>query len=102
MLLLEIYRLNKYYQKGFKLSYFATKNNVEIDLVLTKNRTHYLIEIKSSDLVDEREVTSLERIAKDFPNIKKVFYLSNQKQGMKIGLVDCLNWTAFLRDFEKL
>ncbi len=97
MVLLEIYRLNKYYQKNFRLSYFATKNNTEIDLVLTKNRTNILIEIKSSDIIDESEVNSLGTIASDFPNVKEIFYVSRHLKARKIGNVQCIHWQVLLK-----
>ena len=76
MVILEIYRLNNYRDLNFKLSYFATKNNVEVDLVLTKNKTQTLIEIKSSDSIDESEVKTLDSIASSFSNVKAVYYCS--------------------------
>ena len=98
MVILEIYRLNKYLKMNYKLSYFATKNNVEIDLILTKNRSHILIEIKSSTTIDETEVHSLNAIAKDFKNVKSVYYLSRHPKQLQIEKVICMNWQSFLTD----
>jgi predicted AAA+ superfamily ATPase len=98
----EIYRYNLYYEKDFRLSFYATKNNVEIDLVLSKGRSHYLIEIKSKDVVDEAEVRSLAKTSQDFSGLKGVFYLSNDKMRMKIENVQCLYWQDFMKEFEKL
>jgi uncharacterized protein len=97
MVLLEIFRLNKYYQKNFRLSYFATKNNAEIDLVLTKNRTNILIEIKSSDQIDDSEVNSLAAIASDFPNVKATYYVSRHLKARNIKGIECLHWQDLLK-----
>lgn len=100
MVILEIYRLNKYLKTNYKLSYFSTKNNAEIDLVLSKNRTHILIEIKSSDSINETEVNSLNQLASDFPNVQAVYYLSREPKQLKIGQVTCKNWKIFLQNFK--
>lgn len=98
----EIYRLNSYYEKDFRLSYFATKNNVEIDLVLTKGRTNYLIEIKTTSRIDPSEVRTMNQIAADFPGLGRSFYLSNDCSRQKVGKIDCIYWQDFLQIFKKL
>lgn len=98
----EIMRLNSYYEKSFGLSYFATKNGTEIDLILSKGKRHHLVEIKSSDRIDETEVRSLDSIAAEFPNVGRVFFVSNASSREKIGNVECMDWTSFLIDFKKL
>lgn len=96
MMILEIHRLNQYWRKNFKLSYFGTKNHAEVDLVLTKNKVHYLIEIKSTDTIDESEVNALNQLSASFPHLKKTYYLSRDVQSRKIKDVHCMNWRAFL------
>lgn len=98
----EIVRLNEYFEKDFRFSYFATKNNVEIDLVMTKGRSHYLIEIKSGNKIDGVEVATLNSISSDISHVKKVFYLSNDKSHQKIKNVECLHWSQFLASFQDL
>ena len=44
----EIFRLNQYLERDFRLSYFRTKGGAEVDLVLSKGRRTILVEIKSS------------------------------------------------------
>lgn len=99
MVILEIYRLNKYFNCGFKPSYFATKSGSEVDLVLSKNRSNHLIEIKSSRAIDETEVRSLETTASSFPNVKGIYYLSRDLKLRQIGGVICMNWQSFLKEF---
>ncbi len=98
----EVVRLNSYFEKGFRLSYFATKNNVEIDLVLTKGSSHYLLEIKSNSRIDETEVNSMKEIIASFPKVKRAFYISNDTTHQRIGPVECLSWREFLKNFSKL
>lgn len=98
----EIRCLNSYDDKNFKLSYFSTKSGVEVDLVLSKGRQHYLIEIKSSTTIDEREVNSLSRLVKDFPQLKKAYYVSRCEKPQKIGDISCIHWQKFLLEFRNL
>ncbi len=65
----EIYRLNKYLKKDFKLSYLQTKDQAEIDLIIEKpNKEILLIEIKSTTQVDERAIKTIKSF---IPDIKK-------------------------------
>lgn len=98
----EIYKLNHYFEKDFKLSFFATKNDVEIDLVLSKNKKHFLIEIKSSNKIDQSEIASFAKSTEAFTKVEKCFYLSQDKNEYKIGNIHCIYWENFLKKFEKL
>ena len=74
----------------------STSNNTEVDLILTRNRENYVIEIKSKDRVDKTEIKKLERIASDIKNLKSVLYVSNDKQRLKSGSITCIHWRDFL------
>jgi predicted AAA+ superfamily ATPase len=100
--ILEIHRLNQYFEKDFRLSFFRTKHGNEVDLVLTKGRSKILIEIKSSAKVDELQVRSLSRLAKDFGSNVISFYLSQDKIERDLENVKCLHWQSFLTEFKKL
>lgn len=98
----EIIKLNAYHEKGFRLSYYGTKNNVEIDLILTRGKTHFLIEIKSNEKIDETEVKAMAAATETFPNVKRLFYLSRDESHQKIGKIECMNWKLFLSKFSEL
>ncbi len=99
----EIFKLNSYFEKDFRVSYFATKNGAEIDLILSKAKQTILIEIKSAKKVDELEVRKLARLADAFkmPNLK-LFYLSRDSHEFEHDGVFCRNWRNFLESFAKL
>jgi predicted AAA+ superfamily ATPase len=100
-IILEVFRLNEYFKKDYRLSFLKTNNGGEIDLILSKGRNHYAIEIKSTSRVDEKEAHKLEVLAKDIPDIKKIYYLSQDPVPQKIGKVECVPWALFfsiLRD----
>ncbi|MBF0205400.1 MAG: ATP-binding protein [Oligoflexia bacterium] len=92
----EIFRLNQYTQKDYRLSFYATKNGAEIDLILSKGRKHILVKIKSSSKIDEGEVNKLARIAAEFPTPNEIFYVSQFPEEIKIDQVICCHWRSFL------
>ncbi len=98
----QIFALNQYFMKDFRLSFYRTKHNKEIDLILSKGKNDFLIEIKSTDTIDPIEIKALARTAEDFGSNVKTFYLSQSKQERLIEKVECLPWQIFLHNFKKL
>jgi predicted AAA+ superfamily ATPase len=90
----EIIKMNLYTQKDFKVSHYQTTSNTEIDLVLTKGQKKILIEIKSSDKIDIKNVEAFERTASVFKGAQK-YYLSRDPTPSLIGTINCI----FYRDF---
>lgn len=95
----EIFRLNEYFEKDFRLSYLATKNNAEVDLILSKGRHHIAVEIKSDSKLDYTEINKVKALAGDIQNIKKIYFVSNHKESRIIEGVSCLHWEKFLELF---
>ncbi len=90
--ILEFHRLNEYLGKDYRMSYLRTKDGAEIDLVLSKPGSGtILIEIKSTERIDEVEVNKLYRLQKDITG-SSAFYLSRDESAQKIGPVRCLPW----------
>ena len=98
----EVDRLNQYFAKDFRLSFYRTKAGSEVDLILSKGRQIFLIEIKSSERVDEVEARQLARLCKDFGVSAKAYYVSRDTFERRIEGVHCLNWQKFLIEFKKL
>ncbi|MBF0432688.1 MAG: DUF4143 domain-containing protein [Fibrobacteria bacterium] len=62
----DINRLNLYYQKDWKCTYFRSKDNVEIDLVIERpGQSTLLIEIKSKTKITPDDIRHLKLIAPD-------------------------------------
>lgn len=101
-LIQEIYRLNDYYQKDWRFAFFKTKNDAEIDLVLSKGKTTLLIEIKSSQKIDQIEVKKFSRLANDFSGQTQAYYLSRDKHKTKIEGIECCHWQDFLDKFKEI
>lgn len=95
--ILECFRLNEYYQKNYKFSYFQTHQGAEIDLVLSKpNHPPILIEIKSSQKIDEIEVNKLAKLGGAFKTTY-LYYLSQCEQEIKSAGVQCYFWLNGLK-----
>lgn len=95
-LVTEIFRWNEYLQADYRLSFLRTKNDNEIDLILSRGRHHVACEIKSADRVEEKDVRRVEVLAGDIKNCKSVYYLSRDPRPQKIGDVSCLFWKDFI------
>lgn len=92
--ILEIMRLNNYFKKGYRLSYLRTKNQVEVDVVLEKpsmQKSHILIEIKSTKQVLSGDVKQIAAIAKDLKK-SEAYCFSLDQQIQQIEGVLCLPW----------
>jgi len=96
-LVVEAMRLNVCRQKDYRFSYLRTKDGAEIDLIVERpGRPLALLEIKSSERVDERDTKPLERFLRDFP-VAEAFCLSLDPRAKKIGAVHALPWQEGLR-----
>lgn len=95
--ILECIRRNDYLEKRFKFAYLRTKDNLEIDLIIsTPDKKTYLIKIKSKDLINKEDTNALNKIANSFEGTPKPILVSNQKQESLINEVLCLHWTTAL------
>lgn len=69
----ECYRRIRYLENDYRLSYLRTKDDIEIDLIIQRpGRSPILVEIKSTDQVDDRHLRSLRRFSPDFPDAELV------------------------------
>ena len=91
-LMTEIFRLNHYTKKDYRLYYLLTKDNAEIDLVIERpGRENIIIEIKSTDRPDPLDAKKLERFLDDFKGAK-AFILCLIEREQQMGKVLCLPW----------
>lgn len=96
-LVAEFFRLNHYFQCDFKLSHFRTKEGKEIDLILSRARKLFLIEIKSSDKVNPTHVEKFSKWAKEFSGAK-MYFLSQDPRATEIAGVRCLPWAIGIKE----
>ncbi len=63
----ECHRRIRYLENDFRLSYLRTKDGVELDLIIERpGQPCVLVEIKSTDAVDERHLRALKHFSADF------------------------------------
>lgn len=94
----EIVRLNSYYRKHFTFSYLRTKSDAEIDLIIERpGMPVALVEIKSSETIDEHDLRHLTSLGKDFKNAE-FFCLSRDENNRIVNGVKCLEWQKGLEE----
>jgi predicted AAA+ superfamily ATPase len=98
--ILEFVRMNLYCETDYRLSYFATKEGIEVDLVLSRGNETIFIEIKSSPSIDPVEVKKLASIAKG--HATRSFYLSESPNAELMNDVRCLHWREGLKEIFQL
>jgi predicted AAA+ superfamily ATPase len=95
-LILEIYRLNSYLRKRFKLFHLRTKDDAEIDLVIEKPGEGYiLIEIKSTQNASAQHGNHVRAFSQELPK-SEAWVASLDEQNRKEGDLTFLHWQAAL------
>lgn len=88
----EIYKLNQYFEKDYKLSFLKTKDGVEIDLIVeAPSRKRYCIEIKSGEIKNLPDFHSQYDLAKDIPGAE-FLVLSQNKKAISDGKIHVMPW----------
>jgi predicted AAA+ superfamily ATPase len=94
----EIIRLASYRRNDFTFSYLRTKDDAEIDLIIERpGMPTAIIEIKSTDKVDDDDVASLRRFLPDFPGAKALCLSLDQNPKVLHG-IECVYWTQGIRE----
>jgi len=91
-ILLEFLRQGSYFQPDYRFSFVRTAGDVEVDLVVERPAKRSLyIEIKSSDTVNDRDISSFHRFTKDISNCEAIV-LSQDRFMKKFDHVTCYPW----------
>ena len=97
--ILEFIRLASYFQPDYRFSYIRTAGDVEIDLVVERPGKPLLcVEIKSSDVIDEKDIGSFKRLTKDIPNCEAIV-LSQHRFIKQYDHVICYPWKKGLEEY---
>jgi predicted AAA+ superfamily ATPase len=98
LVIVEALRLSAYRQNDFRFSYLRTKDDAEIDLIVERpGAPTAIVEIQSSERVDERHTRSLERFAADMPRAEAMM-LSRDPVARKIGRCLAFPWQQALQE----
>jgi uncharacterized protein len=92
----ECMRLNHYQELDYQFYYLRTKDDVEVDLIIERpGKPQVLVEIKSSDRIDDRHIKSLLLFQKDFPDAELIC-VSRTVHKQVIERVQILPWKEAL------
>lgn len=88
----ELYRSLTYRDKQFRLSYLRVNEDLEVDLIIERgNSAPILLEIKSTNKVDERHAKGLMILGADFKSAKQ-FLISNDPDVKQFSNVFACPW----------
>lgn len=94
----QIAHLTRYRYPDWRLSYLRTGAGAEIDLVIERpGQPEAIIEIKSSQRVDDRDVRGLARFTGDFANAAALC-ISRDRTRLRMDGVLCLHWRDALAE----
>jgi len=98
----EFIKLNEYTQKRFKFYQLRVGHRDEIDLIIeTPDKSVILVELKSKESVNSKDVSPLQRLSEQFNN-PKMYLLSRDETQRTIGQTRCLNWRQGLTEIFEL
>ncbi len=98
----EIYRLQSYFRKDFRLSYLLTEAGVEIDLIIERpGAKRFAIEIKSSNVIAEQDIKNLITLGKDISNCE-LFCFSQDPTPKLFNGIRCVHWQEGLKEIGLL
>ena len=98
----EIFRLLTYQEKSFDLSFIRLDDDIEVDLILERaGLPSCLIEIKSTDRINESHLKSINTVKSLIKN-SKAYVFSNDSIPKLIGDVTCLHWSEGLKEIGVL
>ena len=89
----EIYAHSKYSDLNYQISYWRTASQIEVDFILGDHEV--AIEVKSTDMVNNRHIKGLKSFAEEY-SVKKLLVVSNDPYPRQIENVTILPWKIFL------
>jgi predicted AAA+ superfamily ATPase len=97
-IVLEFQRLGRCLQPEYRYSYIRTTGDVEVDLVVERPGKPLLcVEIKSSDEINETEISAFYRLTRDIPNCEAVV-LSQDRFMKRFDHVTCYPWKQGIQE----
>ena len=102
-IILELIRLNDYYETRFKFYYLRDKDGNEIDIIIQKpTGAELLVEIKSAEITDKSHGKTLEKFSLIWDRPCSLQVWSQDTKNRKLGKVHHYHWmTAFKKLFAK-
>jgi predicted AAA+ superfamily ATPase len=92
----ELFAYSHYSDKNFKVSYWRTASQIEVDFILGEHEV--ALEIKSTNVINPRHLKGLKSFSEEYKT-KKLIVVSNDPFPRKINDITAFPWNIFL---EKL
>lgn len=91
-IILEILRLNDYFETDYSFAYLRTKDDVEIDLIVSRpQQPPLLIEIKSTEHITPEDLRSLATLSQEFPR-SEGWVLCREQNARRVDHLWILPW----------
>jgi predicted AAA+ superfamily ATPase len=99
---LEVFRWAHYFSRNTQLFYYQPHGGKEIDLVISRSgELPMLVEIKSTDFVEEKHVDSLLTSGSHFEGSPRLC-VSNDPVAKEVRGVRCVHWKNFLEGLHEM
>jgi predicted AAA+ superfamily ATPase len=97
----ELNAINNYYGMGYKIYYWRTSNNLEVDFVLYGERGLKAFEIKRRGKISSSELRSLKAFLKDYPTSEAYFIYGGERR-MSEGRIDIIPMEYALKNLPEI
>jgi predicted AAA+ superfamily ATPase len=92
-ILMELLAYRTYSEKDFKISYWRTKNGIEVDFILDDGKI--AIEVKGGRHLGSSSLSPLKVFAEEY-GAKKTILVNNEAASRLIGKIEMTPWRVFL------
>ncbi len=97
----ELNAINDYLKLGYKIYYWRTSSNLEVDFVIYGKRGLKVFEIKRRGKVNSSDLRGLKAFLKDYPDAKAFFIYGGERQMSEAG-IDILPIEYTLKNLENI
>lgn len=101
LFLQQLKALNDYYELGYKIYFWRTQSQVEVDFIVYGNKGLFAFEIKRKSSIGKKDLSGLRLFAKDYP-MAKLFLLYGGERSYHDGGIDVLPFQEALTGLLKL
>lgn len=95
----QIHAMNELLTWGYQISYWHTKNHIEVDFILYGKKNLIAIEVKTHQTAKDKDLEGLREFKKDYPVAKLYFVYGGLTK--KIGDIQFIHIEDFLNDMSK-
>ena len=97
----ELNAVNDYLDLGYKMFYWRSSNNAEVDFVLYGNRGIRAFEVKSAGKITRKMFSGLKAFAADYPSAKSYLVYAGKRR-MREGKIEILPVLEALKNLSSI